>query len=1263
MAIKLELDNGDLRGRVDVTRYVASPAQQPMVLRERMNQPSLLDFVLLPADGDFTAPRRSAYVRLTGLADALPPGGPRVPGALFTGYITSEPQVDFLGVRNGAPVHGFRCRATSEEILLNVKRIGLLPPFLSQTAGEILRRLTEHLQPGRFDTAGIADGPVVPLYRVAPDALWSDVARALAERSGFAYCVLDGKIFFVPVDAAPAGLAMDEHDLHFRPDALDVSSPGNPVQNDVTIFGDVEPQAAVTEYFAGDGFTSRFPLSLPVYGAESALLLADDFTGAAIDASRWEKVDPGGALVMFEGRLNVTGGTGALGETFLRAQQAIELGGELECVHGEFEFVAPSRALLGGLYTALPLDAANCLFAFDVSPIAASTRIRALIGGSVQAAEVIAQAGHTYVLITRLSADQPHRIEQTFSALGVSYGGGVIPAHVRVTLLVRDFDASTQAPPVETVLHDATLSVTAPFAFYAPINAAELHAAVNFLQLARPIQAQLITELPGQPPRVRALGFGIAGQDATITSDPLANQWALEFYEDTIPARGEKISLRYRAAGRARARVRDAASISAEAELAGDDGVRAAVLASASPQPRTSREAELAAQAWLADHAAPRLEGRYATWSDFTDAWPRAGRLLAVHNASRYPAFTALVREVTSEFRELATERVLHTVEFGQPARFEELLQHFLPREGVFDAREDIPLEPVDVAEIAAQFLSDAPPEVTLAVVFGTAYTFDAGAPPPANGHYEVRRSDAGWSRPGTAGTTQNLLGAFAAQSFSLPRTARHQIFFVRPVDAAGVTSRFSAAVAVHYPLPPAQPASLGIAFAADAQGVPVIRAVVLLEETQIADVNRVELRDEDNATVLATWEFGQLRHEGAQYVAELTIDNSTTLARSKTLFAYTQNALGEYSAARMATASQPQPLKPSLTPGNSVGQILEVLLDRVAGEILETQIQVAAPDGSFAAPAQDVRLPGQPDKFNFVATQAGAWSFRARRRDALGWSPWSSEPQGQIPAETLVFAVQFFQAGELDPSVGAAINAQNLLPNSEFFLAGLAGQEGASAPRYFALTNAAADGSEVTHLAASNEVQWKSSVNFAQSNPGVRSLLTNLGRLFNPGEPVTFSAALRHDGTGAFARAVRFALRSASDAGYEQTGDIAVGLVTPEYQWFSVTFTLPDDKAVPADLAFVVEVAMPAGQSLASSLYCDKVILNRGHRPAAFALSPWDVQALVWNAAAGAYDLPATAVAAVARDSDPGFAGRLAGTGTDDLDPDFTSRFHRVTV
>jgi hypothetical protein len=858
-----------------------------------------------------------------------------------------------------------------------------------------------------------------------------------------------------------------------------------------------------------------------------------------------------------------------------------------------------------------------------------------------------------------LSADQPFRTQQIFAHARGAHGGANIAAHVRVVLEVRSI--SLADPPAEavTVLHDAVLADLPGFAYYAPVNAGDLHIAANFLQVTLPIQARLATQKPGEAEAIRPLGFGLARHDATITADPHRNQWALEFYEDTIPLRGERITLTYRAAGAACARVIDPASIAAEAAVAGDDGRRAVVLSDVAPPPRSSVEAELAALAYLDEHTAARYEGRYTTWGSFAESWPRPGGLLQVRTPARQPEFSALVRGVTSELRELGGEHILHTLDFGQPSHFEDLLRRFTPADQVLAPEAESPPE-VERAETGTSFIADAP-AFRLADFNPAEFTVDMGAPPPPGGRYEVRRSDQGWSTGTTAGSGQNLLGTFATASFTLPRSGEVQRFFIRPVAGTGQTSRYASLLAMHFPPVPSAPDAVAVRLTSDGQQMPVIEVSVAIPETALAGVDAVELRAGDNVTVLARWEFGQLQMEGATYFARFAQDNSAALARSATFQALTQNALSEYSPARGGSGAQAQPAKPVLTPGNSVGQILEILLDVLPAIILETQVQVAAPGVSFSSPSQDISVPGQPEKFNFVATQSGGWGFRARRRDALGWSPWSDEQQGQIPPQSMVFSVQFFRADELDPSIGAAINGQNLLPNSEFFLTGIAGQEGTHAARYFGLVAAAGDGSEVDYSTGTNEMKWKSGVIFAAANPGFRSWLSNLGHLLNPGETVTFSAALRHTGSGTFGKVVRLALRSATVSSYDQTRDVPLGSIAGDYRWYSAVFLLPAGQAVPGDLAAELTVVAQAGQSLASELHCDKVILNRGERPAAFSLSPWDVVPLAWNSSAGAYDLPATIAGGAARPTDPGNAGRLAGTGTEDLDPEFTGRYTRL--
>ncbi len=74
----------------------------------------------------------------------------------------------------------------------------------------------------------------------------------------------------------------------------------------------------------------------------------------------------------------------------------------------------------------------------------------------------------------------------------------------------------------------------------------------------------------------------------------------------------------------------------------------------------------------------------------------------------------------------------------------------------------------------------------------------DAGVSAPAGGGFEVRWSDAGWGQY----NDKNLAGRFTTQTFTLPRLAKVQNYFLRQFDASTPPkySRFSAALHIDYP-------------------------------------------------------------------------------------------------------------------------------------------------------------------------------------------------------------------------------------------------------------------------------------------------------------------------------------------------------------------------------------------------------------------------------------------------------------------------------
>jgi hypothetical protein len=76
----------------------------------------------------------------------------------------------------------------------------------------------------------------------------------------------------------------------------------------------------------------------------------------------------------------------------------------------------------------------------------------------------------------------------------------------------------------------------------------------------------------------------------------------------------------------------------------------------------------------------------------------------------------------------------------------------------------------------------------------------DAGTAPPAGGGFEVRRSD--WQF-GVGVDAADLVLRSTVRSFSIPRAAQVERFFVRMYDASRppVYSRFSSAVFMNWPV------------------------------------------------------------------------------------------------------------------------------------------------------------------------------------------------------------------------------------------------------------------------------------------------------------------------------------------------------------------------------------------------------------------------------------------------------------------------------
>jgi hypothetical protein len=598
---------------------------------------------------------------------------------------------------------------------------------------------------------------------------------------------------------APVGAAtytLNETDAGFWPEGL-ISQPADGLINDVTVIGEIEPQAYVKDYFVGDGLTLKFYLSQTPFTKTSQILFDEEYPGPRLDATRWVASDPAGAVSVSGGNLQIAGGTGADGGTAVQFVEKIELGAATVLQHGDVVFNAASNGVLGGLYTGA-IAATGCLARFQITPSGTQSNIQALVNGAVTGTAMTTVAGHHYVLTTRLYSLVIFRREQTFHSVahpaGNGIGGAQVAADVRMVLEVHEIDPANPATEVapSTVLYDGVISNVPAYCAYALINAENMQCSIAFTRLIQAADTEVRSALPGGIYSTLLVGALSDGAECTITSGP-----ALDFFTSYVPAPNQLIEVHYRGSGRAVTRVTNPAGIAARGS---DDGIRSVLRHVKEPAARTATDCENAALAILEGATGTAWKGEYDTWSDFlpggaADIFPGDG--LQVNAMSRGASFQAIVCEVEVDLWDLTGERSRYKIKFADD-NAKSLGFQFETATIAKSLEASLDLTAVPNTQVGSIFLAD----LTAAVITAASSTtigVDAGAVPPSGGGVEVRWSDMGWG----PGNSRNLVGRFGTQTFILPRLSRVQTVFLRAYDASTPPkySRYSTALHIDYPL------------------------------------------------------------------------------------------------------------------------------------------------------------------------------------------------------------------------------------------------------------------------------------------------------------------------------------------------------------------------------------------------------------------------------------------------------------------------------
>ena len=780
--MKLTIDNLQGQGAVDYTAAMDGTIA-PRVQR-KINQPAELRCSLLGGSSEFVVPAAGARVVLTKCDGSF----------MFTGYLTEAAQCEYLGWGEQGAVYRYNVIAGSDEVLLDRKALPNRAPFVERSAGAALRQLAQDLLPGGFDTTAMQDVDTLASYTVNPQKNFSYHASEIALATRACYRAVNGALMLAPVGTAT--YAISESDVNFSPLNLKVVSPGMLV-NDVTVAGLLEPQAFVRDYFVGDGLSLKFYLSQTPFAQSKTALIDEEYAGPGLDAATWVVSDPAAAVSVLAQTVQVNGGTGLDGQTAIEFIEKIELGGALELQHGEVSFNGPSTGVLGGLYAG-SIAAAGCVAGFQIAPYGSGSSIQALVNGSATGPIVATTAGHRYVLTTYLYSMEVYRAGETYHSsvhpAGSGWGGAAVSADVRFVLEVQDIDPANPATMVApaTVLYDNVISNAPGFCAYALVNATRMQCSIAHTYVTHIALAEVRTALPNSGYVTQLVGSVSDGGQCSI-----AGATSLDFYPQYVQPLNTLIVASYRGSGRAVAQVVNSACIAA-LQNGADDGVRGMVRTLKTPSARTQADCENAALAILDDAGTAAWMGSYRTWSDFlpggaVDIFP--GDAVAVNVPSQNAAFAAVVRTVSIDIVNPANDRGLYTIEFANDLAVPLALQEAASATAI--PLQDTPAR-LSTTQVGAYYAADLK-DAQVTQVSSTTVEVDVGMTPSSGFGIEVRAHDYGWG----PANSRNLLGRFTTQTFSLPRLARSQTYFMRLYDNSSPPrySRYAAALHVDYPL------------------------------------------------------------------------------------------------------------------------------------------------------------------------------------------------------------------------------------------------------------------------------------------------------------------------------------------------------------------------------------------------------------------------------------------------------------------------------
>jgi hypothetical protein len=765
---------------INGTDYAAAlDAAFPLTIVRKLNEPSICQLSLvLPSSGSLSAPKRYQRLRVVGDDGRV----------YFTGYIAASPMPEFAGAGLTGPRYRTVIQALSDELLLDTLLMPSSSTVSGESSGSVISALVARTGSNALTVTGTTQIAAAGQLKLAKGTNWSKLASAAAVQARSTYHVLDGQITVSAVQSTVHAFSESEGSLNFSSLAYS-SGVKRGLANDVTVCGEHEPAAYVTEYFVGDGTTTEFYLSETPYTTPSSktTVIHELFEDASIDTGYWSAPNATQYMSIGAAGLTMNGGSGIDGGTALSWLDPVEMGGSMLLEASGLTLSSGSTGVVAGIYVGLTSQDC-CIAGFQVTSAqgTGAVSLQPMIAGSACGIATSISSSDKYTLRMRMYAPEVERQRAIYRSFGddgeISYGGDLVDSPARVQMEVQTFVDGVGGTPV--TVYDGTLASLTDSATIVAASSINLMGTLRAFRLTR-TGAEWITRTPSGG-SARSCRTGAT----TIAAEcHLASTGNLTFYTGYVPAASERIAVSYRSVSRAVGRSINTASQKALA-AAGSPSEAAWIGSVSSPEARSSADCYHAAQAMqqAAAGEAALWSGRYkATNLAFaTDVWPGDG--LSLVSTSAGMDVSVVVRAIKLSYSASVPDVVEYEVDFAN------------------DWADDLAIETSSTVPSDTQLPATADPTVlanlnalSVSSLTTSTVTIDAGQDPPTGGGFEIRLRDHVFM----AGEDPDLVMRTTVRNMTFSRLSENDRFFIRMFDGATPPnySQFSAALFINLPL------------------------------------------------------------------------------------------------------------------------------------------------------------------------------------------------------------------------------------------------------------------------------------------------------------------------------------------------------------------------------------------------------------------------------------------------------------------------------